>query len=110
MPFMIYSAKRAIKDLETIAQVHTMVKECRPSNAPLTINEIYVVVGEVRKSILVILEVGIDKPQFIHLWQKDIGPLIEAFNPRLHPEDHRIRLDQYCRIDDFDPEVYYTRY
>lgn len=109
MPYMIYPAKLVIRDLDAIAQVMAMIRIRKPSDAPLTINEIYII-DESPKSILVILEVGIDKPQFIHLWQKDIRSLIDAFNPRVHSSEHKIRLDQHCRIDEFSHDKYFTRY
>lgn len=109
MPYMIYSAKRVVKDPDILSQVEEMIRTLKPTAKGFTIKDIYCV-DEVVKSIVVILDADAHRPQFIHLWAKEIRPLIDAFNPSRHPEEHRIRLDQHCRVDNFNHDCYYERY
>lgn len=116
MPFVIYKAKKVVLTQPTFMQLIRIFRKKKRNLDNISVKEVYVldvdehsdVIGS-SKTLIVLVSVNGSPTRFTHLWGGDIKDMLDAFHPELYETEHRIRLDQECRIDDFRG-AHYSRY
>jgi hypothetical protein len=113
MPFIVCDARKVVLNADAFQQLTKIFRKRKNNLDNISYHEVYQLTGsdfgEAKNTLIVLIRVNGGPLRFTHLHGRDLQDMLDAFHPELYETEHRVRLDQECRIDDFRG-VAYTRY